>query len=74
MLSKEQIRVLGTIAPMDGFEYFSGYCSENSHNLPAIYAISHKFYVVGPGYKIKCKNFEKAIEMYRKTFKDYLHE
>jgi len=74
MLSKEQIKVLDTIAPIEGFEYFSGYCSENSHKIPTIYVISGEFYVVGPEYEIKCKNFEKAIKMYRKAFKDYLHE
>ena len=69
MLSKEQIQVLGTVAPKDGFRYFSGHCPENSHNLPAIYAISHKFYVVGPGYEIECKNFDEAVKEYIKTFR-----
>ena len=69
MLSKEQIKVLDTISPADGFRYFSGYCSENSHRLPTIYAISCKFYVVGPEHEIECENFNEAAKEYIKAFR-----
>ena len=69
MLSERQIEVLHTIGIVDGFRYFSGYNMRNSHNCPTIYAVSGKFYVVGPGYEVECKNFRKAIEEYRKAFK-----
>jgi len=69
MLNKEQIKALDTVGVVDGFRYFSGYNVENSHSIPTIYAVTGKFYVVGPGYEVKCDNLKKATSVFNVLFK-----
>lgn len=69
MLTEKQIQVLDTVGTLDGFRYFSGNFEENLHNCPTICAVSHKFYVVGPGYEIECENLKKATSVFNALFK-----
>ena len=69
MLNKDQIKALGTVGTMDGFRYFSGNNTENHHSCPAIYTVTGKFYVVGPGYEIKCDDLKKATSVFNVLFK-----
>jgi len=69
MLSEKQIQVLHTVGVADDFRYFSGYNIKNFHSIPTIYAVTGKFYVVGPGYEIECDNLKKATSVFNVLFK-----